>query len=246
MKKNFILHKVLFVPALFALLVACDGDDDGAATGPDFGSIASTHEEATAGTVTIPLRGVSNPESLDLTLGGSASEGEDYTVVGITEEGVQLSITDDSKFEGNETIRLQLHGSNGELVGNSTHTLTIVSNCEDTEGMDAAIFTGDYEAYERYGPDTVDWYGPYTVHFVADETDANTLTFDNLYDSGCDAFLTFDVDAGSVYFPDQAPCDEPLTNSSGTFTLDPCTGEAVLIIDLNFDGGDWTYSFRKL
>jgi len=238
------LNKFIVVIFMSAALLSCD-DDDGASVTTDFQTIASSYEEANGtGTITLPLRNAGNAGNLQVEFGGTAVEGEDFQLVGVTAEGVQISVIDDNDLELPETIRVQLKSSSGSLKGNTFHTVTIVSNCEDTENPFIDFFIGDYDATEKYGPTEEDWYGPYTIHLVQDEEDPNKFHFDNLYDSGCDAYMVFDLEAGTVYFPDQAPCDEPLTASSGTFEIDACNG-STLNIDLNFDGGDWTYTFKK-
>jgi hypothetical protein len=243
MEKFQIFKRLLIVFSLPLLVVACD-DDEESSTTVDFGSIASSYEEADGtGTVTIPLRNAGNTANLAVEFGGTATEGEDYELVGITAEGVQISINDDSELEETETIRVHLVSTSGSLKGNTFHTISILSNCEDTGGLEMSYFTGDFLAIEKYGPTEADWYGPYEVTFVQDEADPNIIRFDNFYDSGCDAYLVFDIAAGTAYFPDQAPCDVDLTNSSGTFDL--CTTPTSLTVNLNFDGGDWEYYFEK-
>jgi hypothetical protein len=244
MKKYQLLQRLLVVFCLPLLAVSCD-DDETTASSVDFGTIASTYEETNGtGTVTIPLRNAGNAGNLSVAFSGSAVEGEDFELVGVSAEGVQISVIDDEMMEEIETIRVQLKSSSGKITGNSLHTVSIVSNCEDAEGVDIGYFASDYDATEKYGPEPGDWYGPYTIHLIQDEEDPNKFHFDNLYDSGCDAFMIFDLEAGTVYFPDQAPCGVDLTNSSGTFTIDECNG-TVLNINLNFDGGDWLYTFEK-
>ena len=232
----------------FTVLLSCSDDDEGAsAPSLDFAGIATTAEEATAGTITIPLRGVSGSEAenIDLSLGGTAVEGEDYSVVGVTAEGVQIAITDDSQREANETIRIEITSDGLNLNGNNIHTVTIVSNCEDTGGFSIADFAGEYDALEMYGPEPADWYGPYHVEFVQDETDPNKFHFDNFWDSGYDAYVVFDLAAGTVYFPDQSPGGLPLTGSTGTFTF--CDGPTPhLSIQLDYYSGVWTYDFVQV
>jgi hypothetical protein len=244
MEKFQLLKRLLIVFSLPLLVVACD-DEDEATTTTDFGTIASTYEEADGtGTVTIPLRNAGNSSNLSVEFGGSAIEGDDYELVGITSEGVQISINDDNNLEPIETVRVRLVSSGGSLKGNTFHTISIVSNCEDTDNPDISHFVGDYDATEKYGPTEDDWYGPYEIHLVQDEEDPNMFHFDNFYDSGCDAYMVFDLANGTVHFPDQAPCGVDLTNSSGTFEIDACNG-SVLNINVNFDGGDWLYTFEK-
>ncbi len=244
MKKNKLV-KLLFALTAPLFMLACDEDEGAPATAPiDFVSIASSYnEENGTGTLTLPLRGSANTNDYSFEFGGSATQGEDYEVIGVSGEGFQISIIDDNNAEPNETIRVRMVSSNLNLTGNAIHTVTIVSECEDTS-PDIDYFFGDWNATEKYGPTPDAWYGPYEITLLQDKADPNTFHFDNLYDSGCDATMIFDLQAGTVYFPDQEPCGKPLTNSTGTFTMDPCN--TTLTINLNYDGGDWVYSFTKL
>jgi hypothetical protein len=242
MKKNRLINKLLFALALPAMILGCDSDDD-TGSSVDFGPIASSYYESSGtGTLTIPFRNASS-DDINVLFGGTATEGEDYDLVGITREGVQLSIKDDSDLEVNETIRLQISGPG--VSGNSIHTVTIVSNCEDLTGLTIADFAGEFNATEKYGPAPADWFGPYHVTIVQDETNPNKFLMDDFYGSGLDAYFIVDIAAGTVYFPDQTP-DEELTASSGTFSF--CTGpkdHLTLTMMLNYDGGDWEYEFVK-
>jgi hypothetical protein len=247
MKKYHFFKKLLMAFSLPLLLVGCD-DDEEPATTVDFNSVSSSYEEDSGtGTITIPLRNVGNVDALDVEFAGSATEGDDFELVGITNEGVQISIIDDNAWEEDEFVRVKLKSSGGALTGNSLHTITIFS-CSDVGGLDPSYFAADYEAYEKYGPEPSDWYGPYTVHFVQDDEDPNKFHFDNFYDSGRDSYLIFNLEEGTVYFPDQTPLPDGspnlLSGSTGTFTIDECNG-SVLNIDLNYDGGDWTYTFER-
>ncbi|GCC52238.1 hypothetical protein SanaruYs_24740 [Chryseotalea sanaruensis] len=249
MKKNKLLNRLLLTLALpIVIMSSCDDEDGAAGYSTDFAAIGSSYYEADGtGIVTIAFRNA-NPsfvEGVEFELGGTAVEGEDYEFIGVTAEGVQLRILDDNKFEPNETIRVQMSST-----GNNIHIVTIASNCEDTEDPYLEYFQGDWNATEFYcglGVTTGSCdYGPYVIHLLQDSEDPTRFTFDNLYDSGCDAYMIFDVAEGTVYFPNQAPCDSDLTNSSGTFTIDECNDATTLTINLNFDGGDWIYYFQKL
>lgn len=246
MKKDKILHKLLFALIMPAFILSCDGDEGELATADiDFLTISSSYDEASGtGTLTVPLRGVVNQNSYSFEFGGTATEGEDYQVIGVTGEGFQVSIIDDNDAEPNETIRVRMVSPSLNLNGNAMHTIHIASNCEDTNASDVDFFAGNWDATEKYGDLPASWYGPYEITLIQDDQDPNTFHFDNLYDSGCEAYMVFDMTAGTVYFPDQEPCGIPLTSSSGTFTFDSCHNE--LTINLNFDGGDWVYSFVKL
>lgn len=244
MKKNKIIKTLLYCFVFAAFITACDDDDEASVAEIDFAGISSNYHEIDGTvTVTLPVRGGANASDLDFEFDGTATEGEDFEFVGFTSEGVQIKLIDDNDLELAEKLRIRMVSPNLNLNGNSMHTISLISNCEDTENPFIEHFAGNYDATEKYGPTEADWYGPYEITLVQDETDPNKFHFDNLYDSGCDAYMIFDLAAGTVYFPDQAPCDVPLTNSSGTFTLTPCMTE--LTINLNFDGGDWVYHFAK-
>jgi hypothetical protein len=248
MKKFRILYKLMFALIVPAFILSCEEDEEEPATAEiDFLTISSAYNEADGtGTLTVPIRGTAAANSYSFEFGGTATEGEDYEVVGVTGEGFQVSIIDDNEAEPDETIRVRMVSPSLNLNGNAIHTIHIASNCEDTNASDLEFFRGEWSATEKYGPTEAAWYGPYDILLLQDADDPNKFHFDNFYDSGCDAYIVFDLAAGTVYFPDQKPCanGKPVTNSNGTFTLDPCNAQ--LTINLNYDGGDWVYSFLKL
>jgi len=251
MKRNKILNKLFYSLVVPAFLLACD-DESGSEVAPiDFSSIATTYQEAD-GTVTIPFRGAANTADLDFEFGGTAVEGEDFEFVGVSAEGVQVKIIDDVDREPIETIRILMTSSNLNLTGNNTHTISVVSSCDDIVGLDASYFVGTYAATERYGPNppASNWYGPYTMVITQDATNPNRLNMTNFYDAGRTAYIVFDVEAGTVKFPEQTPLPDTspnlLTASTGTFTVqDPCNLGATLTISLDYDGGVWEYYFEK-
>jgi hypothetical protein len=244
MKKSYYLHKILFAISLPVLIASCD-DDDSSGSGTDFGTIETVTDEIDASTFTIPLRNANaSIANYDVIIGGGAKEGEDIEIVSLTEDGLVVKVIDDAVYEGPEQAIIQLVAPDGSRFGNSVHTMTIYSNCEDQTGFDdTSWFAGDYSALEDYGANGT--YGPYDIEFEVDSEDPTILRFDNFYDSGCDAYAKINLEDGTIYFPDQAPCDVELTNSSGTFTYDLCSGETVFTINLNFDGGDWVYHFTR-
>jgi hypothetical protein len=237
--KNFrTIFKLTFVAILSVAITACDDDEESASA--DFASIASTYEEPDAGTVTIPLRNAGNVGALDVDLGGTAVEGEDYTVDGITQEGVNISIIDDNKLEGNETIRVKLTGAG--LSGNLIHTITVLSNCEDTEGLALDAFNGDYTTSYKIGS-TV--YTPYHEELEADEEDETLLWTLDFFAEPIEAYIKVDLAAGTAYFPDQDAGGYAITESSGTVTYDLCAGTATFTIDLLIDGDPWTFTYVR-
>jgi hypothetical protein len=123
MKKNKI-SKILFALAIPVIIIGCDGDDETATT-HDFASIATGFsEEDGSNTVTIPFRNVSSISESDLTISGTAVEGEDFNITSVTSEGIQIELLDDVTIEELETARIQLHGSEG----NAIHNITFVDN----------------------------------------------------------------------------------------------------------------------
>ena len=216
---------------------ACDEDESGTI---EFQQVYSSYDEANGtGTVTIPVRksGSVSEADVNFIFGGTATEGEDFEFIGLSDEGVQISVIDDDTYEPAETLTIRMEGAVG---GNQIYELTILSDCDyDPGDFDTEFWDGEMNALEDYGSGT---YGPYHVTLVQSDTNPNRYDFDNFYDSGYDAYIEFDVANGTVKFPDgQTPGGKPLTNSSGTF--DQCLG--VLTINLNYDGGDWVYRFTR-
>lgn len=241
MKKNNYINKILFALCLSVIAIGCS-DDDGGGSSVDFAGIASSLYEDNATTeVTIPLRNGSVSEE-DLIISGSATEGDDYTFDGVDGDGVHFTILEDDDWELNETIIVRIASSSG----NSTHTVTLVSNCEDAVGVPLASFAGVWHATEDYGAGGT--FGPYNVTFTQNATDPNRFSFPNFYGSGATytAYLIFNTANGTVSFPDQtvgAPANNrgPLTASTGTFDL--C--DDTLTINLTYDGGPWIYRFSR-
>jgi len=234
MKKNIFFRMLFVVPAL---MLGCDDDETGVST--DLGTIASTYyEKDGAGTVTIPFRNPSGVSNLSVVFGGTATEGEDYSLAGITDEGVQLSINDDSKFEPNETIRVQLKSASGSLKGNTIHTVTIVSNCADTDELDEDFFVGEFVLYE-------DDYGPYITHIEQDETNPNKYWLDNFFDSGLPAYIVYDPATKTVSFPQQTPV---ATFPTRIITSTPATidNNCSFEITTSYRGATWQNIFNKV
>ena len=246
MKKNRFLNKFLFALCLPILILGCSDDDISPST--DFSSIASTYLEGDGTrTITIPLRnaGGSIGDNVTVAFAGTATEGKDFSLVGITAEGVQISIIDDTDLESNETIRVELVSSSINLNGNNIHTITIVSNCEDIGGLELSAFAGDFSATEKYGPTSKDWYGPYDLTMTQDETDPSKFWLDNFYDSGLDAYVVVDTAAGTAYFPNQKAGTKQITASTGVFGFCVVDGHLTLTLKLNYDGGNWEYQLVK-
>jgi hypothetical protein len=248
MKKHKLLNSLLLAFGLSVVMISCDNDEDNVPSSPpgDFATLASSYYEADGtGTVTIPFRDASAKflANAAVTFTGTATEGEDFNLVGVTQEGVQISIIDDEELEPLETIRVV-----GNFSGNSVHEITIVSNCQDKGGLEAASFAGVWDALEDYG--SFGTFGPYSVTLVQDATNLNKFTFTNFYGSGATyiAYVILDIPTGTVKFPDQtvgAPTYNrgPITLSSGTFDL--CQDHKEMHISLFYDGLQWDYHFTQ-
>lgn len=127
MKKNKLINGFLLALSLSVFAVSCS-DDDGDKTSAGFAGIASTFYEGSGdATVTIPIVNGNVSES-DLVFDGTATEGEDYEVLGVTDEGVQIKFIDDSDCEGIETVRIRITGKSSNA--NVIHTATIISGDE--------------------------------------------------------------------------------------------------------------------
>jgi hypothetical protein len=248
MKKENIVRKFLFALTVPALMLACDNGDEPAALSTDFGTLSSTAVEKQNTIVTIPLRNASSSSvsKLGVVFAGSATEGEDFTFLGITEEGVQIRIDDDQLLEDTEEIRVQLTATGMSINGNNIHKIAIQNDCEDEGGLTLAQFAGEFNATEKYGPAPADWYGPYHMTITQDATNPARFSMTNFYDSGLPAYFIVDIATKSVHFPNQNPrTTRALTNSSGTFDYCTHNGKLTLTIQLNYDGGDWEYEFVK-
>lgn len=245
MKKENILRKLMFTLVVPVLILACDNEDEPAGLTVDFGSIASTSQEAEGQTVTIPLRNSNSGSAskLGVVFGGSATEGEDYSLVGITAEGVQIKINDDLAIEDTEIIRVQLTGNGLALNGNTIHNVTIMNDCTDQGGLTLADFAAAYHATEVYGPTST--YGPYALTITQDATNPNRFNMTDFYDSNLAAYFLVDIAAKTAYFPNQTIGGKPLTASTGTFDFCTNKGHLTLTIQLNYDGGDWEYQIIK-
>lgn len=110
---------------LSAAALSCS-DDDGAGTSPGFESIATSVYEADGDeSITVMFRDGSVSEA-DLIIDGTATEGDDYTITGVSEEGITFQMLDDNLAEGIETIRIRIKGASGEA--NRIHNVRILSD----------------------------------------------------------------------------------------------------------------------
>lgn len=232
MKRNKLINRTLVALGFYAIAVSCsdDGSDKPSA---GFAGIASAYyEEDGNPTVTIPFVNGSVSAS-DLIFDGTATEGEDYTVAGVTEEGVQIAFIDDNDWENAENLRVRFAKPSSN--GNSIHTVTLVSNnCSDPEGQTLADMAGTYTVV------TDDWEdfseGTHLTVSVVDETHIRVVQYPATTVSHQGLLLTItDFSTGAITVASQASgtygSAATATTTSGTGEItDPCRIE----LDLTF------------
>lgn len=139
MKKNKLISALLIIFCVSALGVSCS-DDDGSKASAGFAGIATSYLEGDGdATVMIPFVNGSVSES-DLIIDGTATAGEDYEILGITDAGIEIKLLEDDDCEPLEKIRFRIAGGGN---GNSVHTVTIVSNSD--EAFTTEELVGTYE-----------------------------------------------------------------------------------------------------
>jgi hypothetical protein len=262
MKKNILLKTLVAFSTPF-LITACDDDEANnktAISAVDFQTIASTYYEESAETFTIPFRNVNggSTDNLDVSLGGSATEGTDYEVVGITSEGVQIKILADGQYESNltETIRVQLLSENG-TPGNNIHTVTVLNNCAEQGGFTPALFphlVGDDATL-----DGIDFVGAGDITLAADGEGGYTIDglnvdfMENVWGEEVQESVpvTVSLDAsGNITIAEQYIFTTLYNgnlydyNIVGTGKLDPCTNTLTITYEMIQDGfavGAWLH-----
>jgi hypothetical protein len=122
-EKNKVLNKFLYLLSLPILILGCT-EEIGEAGGTisngafQFESNASNFYEADgASTIVVPFRnaGGSVSES-DLVIDGTATAGEDYDIVGVTDAGVEISFMADVAAEVIEAIRISIPNGAGSRL----------------------------------------------------------------------------------------------------------------------------------
>ncbi|GIL23533.1 MAG: hypothetical protein BroJett042_20460 [Bacteroidota bacterium] len=243
MRKYSRLGKFIAIIGLPILIASCE-DETTVKTTVDFASISSNYYEADGTTsFTIPLRNAGSTSGLSVVFAGTATQGQDYELVGITSAGVEIRLLDDNVYEDGvvETLRVQLVSSSESLKGNTMHTINMVSNdCEDTEGLTVASLAGDWNAME-------DDYGPYTVTFEVDEEDETILWMDNFFDSGISAYVKIDLTTGAVVFPEQQVSNYQGSVITGTGSFDDNCNFTITthFATTQYGNFDWEYIFYR-
>jgi hypothetical protein len=124
MKNIKLIYGFIVVFGLSSIALSCSDDEEKASAG--FAGISSSYQEKDGEvTITIPFVNGSVSES-DIVIDGSATAGEDYELLAITEEGVSIKLFDDNDCEKVERIRLTITNASGEV--NRMHTVTIASD----------------------------------------------------------------------------------------------------------------------
>lgn len=161
MKKNKLINRLLVALAFAALATGCS-DDGGDEVSAGFAGIASTIYEGNgigAGDITVTVPVVNGSLSVsDLVFDGSATQGEDYEVLGVTSEGLEIKFIDDNDCEDRETVRVRI--SKGAENGNSLHTITLIDNNNEGTTDDIAgtyvVVTDAWEDYDEGDEITVE------------------------------------------------------------------------------------------
>lgn len=224
MKKNKFIKIWLTVCCFSMLAVSCSDENSGASV--DFLGIATSYFEADGQqTLTVPFRNANSSISMDdIVIDGTATEGADadYTIGGVTEEGIQITLNDDNAAEVVETIRIRILGVDD---GNVIHTVSTLSddpgflnvrlNWADPVDLDLISWYFDPEDEEWHDLDFSD---PGNTLDPIDWKDPDGLYgFTYNYFAGSDDSVPFSV----VFTPTGVTLDggtEPLTFNA-TYTL---------------------------
>lgn len=153
-----IVKKILFALYLPVLMLACTEEDTPPAVSNDFASIGSGYSESGGDkTVVIPFRNVSKAYTLtDLKLSGDATEGDDYQVIGVSKDGIEIKFINDDEAEKVETLQITIIDPVSS-TGNFTHTVTLVS--DDLGFLDIKLLwtaNVDLDAYSLYFDEAID------------------------------------------------------------------------------------------
>jgi hypothetical protein len=179
MKINRSIQKLLYALVIPAVILSCDGDDDEATATVDFAGVGTGYNEADGDmTITIPFRRAdASMSQSDLEIIGDATEGEDYEIVSVNQEGIQISLKDDSEPEHVvETIRIRIPGSNG----NAIHTVTLANDDPGFVDIDL-VWPGnpDMDLILVYAPTVDDEFEVHSFsdpgHLSLDWTDADGI-----------------------------------------------------------------------
>lgn len=153
MKKNKHINKLILALGLSVLVLGCSDDDDSNSSSAfDFGSLSTSfpEEKGLDGpvTLTIPFRNAPSSVSIDdITVDNvTATEGTEYTIDAVTQEGITITLYDDvlpigatGETESQlETIRFTIKDGGS---GNNVHTVNIVDNDPGTFAIDM-VWTG--------------------------------------------------------------------------------------------------------
>ncbi len=226
MKKNKLINGLLVIFSLSALAVSCSDDESKASAG--FAGIASSYQES-EGEVTINIPFVNGSVSEeDIVIDGTATAGEDYEVLGITEEGVSIKLFDDNDCEDIEKIRLTIKNASGEA--NKMHTVTLVSDFSEGTTEDiSGTYTLTTDAWADYPLGT-----ELTVERI-DDTHISVVEYPATGFSHADMVITItDLRNGTAVVESQNSgsynaSGTQQTTTSGTGSVNGCSG----VIDLN-------------
>src|SRR5215207_119680 len=128
--KNVKLKILFLFTAVVMSFTSCDDDDQNVITsnkGAAFERTASGFVEGNGDmTHQIAIKGYNGPASgIQFSFGGTATEGEDYEVVGFSEGMLTLTLKDDNLFEANESIKIRIASAVGGVGGNEYHIVSL-------------------------------------------------------------------------------------------------------------------------
>lgn len=142
MKRNNILSKLLLVTCMSIFMLACKDEEETVVTGAGFATIGTLYYE-TDGEVMVTIPFINGSVTANnIVFEGGATEGQDYELVGITSEGVQVKLVPDDDCEKVEALRIRIVNSRG--MGNKIHTITLISSNLNV-GIDIADWVDAYE-----------------------------------------------------------------------------------------------------
>jgi hypothetical protein len=232
-KRKFIMKKFIIL-VLVTCAVIVNGCDDEETSSPQTISFAETDFTATEvdGDVTLGFK-LDKPANQDvsvmLTLGGTASEGADYSIgesvvipKGETNGSFTITMNDDCLAESSETIVVSFGEVTG-VEGEGSYTVTIPENTNFWQSHFLGAFDCDEPGYLIYDN-----------HFDADPTDSKSIISDNFWDSGGHVRFTFNPATSTVTIPQQTVTMGGIAyvvysdpgKPAGTY--DPCTYSMVV------------------
>jgi hypothetical protein len=201
MKQIKFLVSVIYLGIICTFLISCEKDK---VAEPSKISFAKTEFKAleSAGKITLGIQldqPAKSDVAINLTVGGTATSGVDYTFpettttikAGENTGSFSLTIILDCLAESDETIEVSMSSASG-ISASGTYLVTILANSAYVQKN----FLGSYSANEP-------GYGDYDVTFTADANDPNSIIVNNFWDFSGIVKYTFDPLTNKVTIPTQ-------------------------------------------